>query len=323
MPHRWMSLAMVSGVVAGCGGSAGSLLLSNNDGLPDSGAGAEGSTDAGGPNGHSDADSMVDATSPSGATDGASEASSMKTGDGSPSADARAEGGPTTSNCPAITESGGAFVDMHGTDDTGHGGGSGTCAYKTITYALAHFDRTIAVNNGTYTAATGEQFPLVMTGRQTLSCADSTTTLIEGENDYQNTRATIVIDGTSNVITHCGIVGDDTTGACVLVKSAGTGDGHEIELSEAQKCGDAAYRIEQSGVLLQGSWGHDSVHGVVWAGGNDLTGKLANNLFWNNSAQDITCTAADDGVTGNGNDDSYNNPVTCSVCDDCAGFAAP
>jgi Protein of unknown function (DUF1565) len=321
VPHRWMSLALVSGVVAGCGGSAGPLILvSNNDGLPDA-AGAEG-TDAGGPNGHSDGGPVVDATS--GGSDGATEASSMNPTDGSASADGQVtEGGPGPSSCPAITESGGVFVDPHGADDAAHGGGTGTCAYKTITYALAHFDRTIAVSAGTFSAATGETFPLVMTGRQELSCASPSTTLIEGQSDYQNTRATIVINGTANVITHCGIVGDDTTGACVLVKSAGTGDGHDIDLDDASQCGDAAYRIEQSGVVLEGSWGHDSVHGAVWAGNNDTTGQLTNNLFWNNSGTDITCTAGDDGVTGNGNDDSYNDPVTCSVCNNCSAFAGP
>lgn len=315
MPHRWMSLALVSGVVAGCGGSAGPLLLvSNNDGLPDGGPGGEGSADGGQSGGP-----MVDATSPG--TDGASDASSNPT-DGSPS-DARvAEGGPAPSSCPAITESGGVFVDAHGTDDASHGGGTGTCAYKTITYALAHFDRTIAVSAGTYSAATGEAFPLVMTGQQTISCASPSTGIIQGQADYQGTHATIVITGTSNVVTHCGIVGDSTTGACVLVKSAGTGDGHDIDLDDASKCGDTAYRIEQSGVVLEGSWGHESGHGVVWAAGG-LTGQLKNNLFWNNSSTDITCSAGDDGVTGNNNDDSYNDPVTCSVCDNCAAFAGP
>jgi hypothetical protein len=323
MPHRWMSLALVSGVVVACGGSGGPLQLGRNgEGLPEAGSGVDGSLDADTNPGADHADGSVTNDATTG--DGAQGGDTMDASPGKPpgldaAADAAHanEAGPGPSSCPAVMEATGVFVDgASGVDDATHGGAAGACAYKTISYALAHFDRAITVGAGTYSAATGETFPLVLTGRQTVTCTSYSTTTIKGQAAYQASRASVVLSGSVNQLSHCGVVGDDTTGSCVLVTSSGSGNGHTLDYDEASLCGGAAYRIEGDNVLVQGSWGHDSEHGIVWAG-TGQTGQMLNNLLWNNTGDDITCSSPDNGVTGSGNDDSYNDPLTCSTCGNC------
>lgn len=79
------------------------------------------------------------------------------------------------------------YVDgTNGTDDTSHGGSTGTGAWKTVTYALAQVTgssanpHTIHIAAGTYTPHTnGEAFPLTMEDYVSLSGEDQDTTILD------------------------------------------------------------------------------------------------------------------------------------------------
>jgi hypothetical protein len=208
----------------------------------------------------------------------------------------------------------GAFVDgANGVDDPSHGGAPGACAYRTITYALANAPRRIAVAAGTYSAATGETLPFILSGRQGLFCTDAT---LAGQAPYQNARATAVLTGTANTLSDCTFVGDDRSGACVLVASDGTRAGHDLEGLDVSHCGDVGVAIEGTLVQVADGFFHDSDRGVAWTTNADPTGELNDNTFANNAIEDIECTQADDNVTGGGNQDGTDVP-TCDGCGMC------
>jgi hypothetical protein len=208
----------------------------------------------------------------------------------------------------------GSYVDgAHGVDDVSHGGGPGACAYRTITFAIAHALRNISVAAGTYSATTGETLPLVLMGRQAILCSGAT---IDGQGIYLSTRATVVFGGTANVVQGCQIVGDDQPGACVLVEADGTKSGHLLEAVDVSHCGDAAVRMEGTLVNVDDSKFHDSDRGISWS--SYETGDMSNNTFANNVFDDIACDDGDpdNGVSGTSNTDGAG-AATCTGCGNC------
>jgi Protein of unknown function (DUF1565) len=223
-------------------------------------------------------------------------------------------GGSDAGPCPVVSATAGSYVDgAHGVDDVSHGGGPGACAYRTITFAIAHAHRYISVAAGTYSVSAGETLPLVLTGRQAILCSGAT---IDGQGVYDSTRATIVFSGTANVVQGCQVVGDDQPGACVLVESDATNSGHLLEAVDVSHCGDAAVRIEGTLVDVEDSKFHDSDRGVSWSYG--LVGDISNNTYSNNVFDDIACDDGDpdDGVGGTNNTDAAV-AATCTGCGNC------
>ena len=268
----------------------------DSSGVPDASGGpdASGVPDAGG---GPDASGVPDAGNPA---------------DAGPDASVR-DAAPDAPACPAASAAGNWYVDgARGVDDTAHGGGPGACAYKTMTFAVAHAKADIFVAAGTYSVAAGETLPLVLTGKQAIFCTNAT---LVGQGAYESSHATVVFTGSTNVLSGCTIVGDALTGSCVFIESDGKQAGHDLQSVDVSQCGDEAVDDEGTDVRVEGSSFHDSDRGVVWASG-DLEADMSNDKFSNNRLQDITCQASGSGVVGS-NDLDGNGDPTCGVCNYC------
>jgi len=320
--RRWVAYSLGMGLLAACSGSNAVVPFGEPDaatvGLDAAPtADATMATDEDGSNHASDASGDASSEPPHDATvEDAPEAGTEPDAGNGVGAD---DGGsdddaPDAPSCPVASTAGNAFVDgALGADDDSHGGSPGACAYKTITFAVARATRSILVAAGTYSEANGETLPLVLTGRQGILCTDAT---IEGQGHSSSMGATVVFDGTANVLSDCTLVGDDAAGACVLVESDGSRSGHDIESVDASHCGDAAVRVTGTLVEIQDSNFHDSDRGIWWNG--QTSGDMSNNTFSNNSIDDIACDDgdADPGVTGSNNTDGSGDP-SCDVCGAC------
>jgi hypothetical protein len=229
--------------------------------------------------------------------------------------------------CPAVpAPSDLHYVDPLGTNDANHGGGYGHCAYKTITYALTQATGQIAIQGGTYNAASGETFPLILTGSQSLTCQflTSVTAIIQGKGQSNVSFENVVVSfrGTHNGVTKCSIDGLGTPGYCLEVTSSGAaGTPHTIGFSDIGHCGGSTINVEQNinNVQVLSSQLHDSAVGVSWSGGNS-GGSMVTNTFSNNNNPgpiDIFCVGANTGVTGNGNTGSNSGKPFCQTCGNC------
>jgi hypothetical protein len=330
MSLRWVTLAPIAAIFAACGGSSGLLPLGE---LDLSEAGATG-TDA-------SSGTQADATMPGSGQDAASGGDAPSTpfdaGADAPGASGGNEGGlPEASPsgpCVPSSATSTVYVDpANGTDDRNHGGGKGACAYKTLTYALDATQgsaREIDLASGTYSAATGETLPFVLTGRQKLACALAT---LEGEALWASgpavgdaNRATVVLDGTSNTLDHCKIAGDRRStqaGNCVLVATDGAANApHTITYGDIQACGFLGARVNGTQLVVNETSLYNSANGIGWLAGADggrpdPTGQLDQDWFSGNTDSDIYCADTDPGVTGATN--HIEDP--CVGCSNCGAF---
>src|SRR5262249_34695920 len=117
------------------------------------------------------------------------------------------------------------YVDhANGTNDTEHGGGTGTCAYKTLAYALSQATGTISLVAGDtfQNAVGGEATPFALTGSQKLVCNGATFTT---PMNMSFTSGLINLQGTNNSVSGCNFVGAGLNvtgnGSCMIVKSSG------------------------------------------------------------------------------------------------------
>jgi len=201
-----------------------------------------------------------------------------------------------------------------GVDDDQHGGGSGACAYATLTYAIAQAPRRIRLAAGEYSANTGETLPFVLTQNQRLSCYDEgadDVAVLSGEGAYNTTTATVVFEGAQNQLQDCGVDGGGTAEHAVLVVGAPENDGHEIFFSDIRNA-DVGVSITGAGSQL--SIGESSVHdnataGLAWDAGKN--GFIEANSFSANGT-DITCADGSPGIQG-----TDNGGPSCSGCQNC------
>jgi hypothetical protein len=212
--------------------------------------------------------------------------------------------------CAPLSSGGPRYVDpASGTDDAQHGGGSGSCAYKTITFATAHASGDIILAKATYQAP-AENFPLVLEGTQKLLCNGATLRGSGGAN-----KDTVEFQGTANGIDQCVIDGQQAGSMCVYVSHASaTGSVHTISKCDIQKCGVTAVYVASGNLAVTGSSIHEApLDGILWYG---TSGSMTGNQFSGNT-RDITCpTPPGAGITGSGNSNGGGPPV-CSMCANC------
>jgi len=209
------------------------------------------------------------------------------------------------------------FVDpSSGTDDPNHGGGYGSCGYKTLTYALTRAKGQIALQTATYSPASGETLPFVLKDTQQLLCKYMTTApaKIEGRGIFLgvNANVNVAFIGTQNGLKDCIVDGVSGAGYCIDVfASAAAASPHTITNVDVGNCGGSAIHVENniSNLVVNGSKIHDSGTGIFWVGTN--TGSMGSNVFTNNGF-DIYCQNADLGVTGSG-----NTAPSCQACGHC------
>jgi len=145
---------------------------------------------------------------------------------------------------PVASDGRDAWVDPQlGADDLEHGGAPGASAYRTITYALEHASATIHLDDGTYAAASGERFPLVLTGGQALSGDPDLGAQLVGNGPLSigtpgdPLYTTIALSGDDNRVERCDVTPNtanpDWSPACVRITTSGP---HVVTESNLHGC---------------------------------------------------------------------------------------
>jgi hypothetical protein len=129
-------------------------------------------------------------------------------------------------SCTPTSASNPVYVDpVNGADNASHGAQPAQCAYKTLTYALAHATGTInLLNTGSYTGGT-ETYPLVLSGSQVVNC-DPNNTGTKAHLILPNTGATtaVQLNGSTTKLLNCDVSATTNAAsfsACVTIGGAG------------------------------------------------------------------------------------------------------
>jgi parallel beta-helix repeat protein len=209
------------------------------------------------------------------------------------------------------------WVDpVGGVDDDLHGGAPGTCAYKTLSYAVAQGHLDIHVAPGTYDAAGGEAFPILLFETQRILCeaVDGNRPLITGGGTYTTYTATIVASGSGNVIDGCDIVGLDEPAYCIDSIGAPVAE-IRFQGNDVSGCLNGI-RLATGGAVMEGNTIHDNgLTGIHAQVGEDSA--ITSNVFSGNPT-DINCNPGMGWPTmvGSGNQ-SMDGPPICVACDGC------
>lgn len=205
-------------------------------------------------------------------------------------------------SCVPSSASAPVFVDpATGVDDASHGAQPGNCAYKTITYALAHATGRINLNN-TAVYQTAETFPLVLNGAQILDCDPGNTgtkARLVGNGDFTSAAGNVIITGTANQLLRCDISSPNGTSAlankaCIHVLTSGP---HFIDGCNLHTCfGTSVLGI--SGLVAGGA--NSSGTSVFNTTINNGISNCVNQIGMNWAIENMTCTAGNDGVNGCG-----------------------
>jgi len=212
-------------------------------------------------------------------------------------------------------------VDGVGGVDAADHGEPGACAYKTITYALAHATGQINLAPATYSS---EVWPLVLTGAQQIACNPNGTgrATIKMVNLIGDT--VIKLNGSQNVLTDCIVNGNINPVACIQVTMSGssTATPNSLINLDIGDCNSADVLVgtDVGNVRIQNSVIHGSNFGVLWDSG--ASGQMLTNSFTTGVLTDIICQDSGTGVSGSGNTDSAQpgSVPTCSHCTACTTF---
>ncbi len=231
-----------------------------------------------------------------------------------------------TSPCAVANASDPQFVDPNlGTDDAFHGNAAGSCAYKTITYALTRATGEIDLTNATYSAL--ETFPLTLTGGQMLNCEPAGAAgpaTISGGAGSTNCN-TIYMTGAGNTVENCllspggtscptTIFTVDYTGAGVITNNTITG-GISASGSVAIEVLGSNY-VSISGNTITGGY-----YGILWMGSSPQTGSMGGNIISGVDQADIYCQEwLDPNVVRGGSVNTLEDPGTCGQCSNCGSF---
>jgi hypothetical protein len=228
----------------------------------------------------------------------------------------------TFSTCPVPAPGGTRYVDHdNGADDTLHGGAAGTCAFKTVTYGLAHATERIVLAPGDYPGKTADPTPYVLTGRQVLvgDVTDAGKVVMAPGGPPSNLRYGAIFAGTRNGVDHCTISGDSngTMGLLVSALASTSADPHFLTNSVVKGLSDIMWVQRAAGnILIQGNTFMSTSSGGIQWDPVDATGSLIGNSFVATAA-DMNCTAgANPSLTGRGNARG-GGPISCFGCQGC------
>jgi hypothetical protein len=230
--------------------------------------------------------------------------------------------------CPAVVATGTAhYVDpVNGKDDPANGAGMGVCAYKTITYALTQTTSEVNIVAGVYSAASGETFPLTLTGEQSINGL-SPSAIVEGAS---SNGLTIDFEGLETATAGFAVVNTATSGDSVCF-NGGTNTAVFASNMDISGCTIGFY-IQGPAFQLTGSTLHNLgnsaipyVYGIIFdpfAGDTtSVNGQLQNNTITVGTPaeeDDVACTAANT-LTGFGNRDN-GGAFSCAGCTNCPFF---
>jgi hypothetical protein len=214
--------------------------------------------------------------------------------------------------------SGTRFVDHAlGTDDEMHGAGTGSCAYKTLTYALKKSPGEIALAAAdTYQGGVaGEKLPFLLLGQQTLSCNGAS---LLNDADMGTYDGIVQFAGTRNAATGCNFDGGKWGGYCLVVNASGASSSapHVITKSSFTGCGNVTI-VVPSGfdhvTISQNSFTLDFA--CIYLMGTHSDIRITDNTFVGTNT-DVMCDNAAPGVTGSGNVRGGGG-IACTMCGGC------
>jgi hypothetical protein len=205
------------------------------------------------------------------------------------------------------------FVDpVLGTDDSMHGRLAGTCAYKTLTFALTQAAGVINLASATYTGGMGgEGTQWVLQNAQEVDCAAGAKLanfIISGDGGV----STVLLLGSSN-IRHCEL----ESGSAAIEVPSPNPSAHIIDSCDIHGAFYGIYsQVGQVTVSSSNIHNNGAGGGIHWHFNSaGLTGSMTNNTFSGNAGSDISCAGSDNSVTGSGNTNAGG--LTCSGCAHC------
>ena len=229
-------------------------------------------------------------------------------------------------SCAQASPNAMAYVDeTAGSDDAEHGGAAGSCAYKTLTYALAHAQGSIVLAAGNYPGP-GDTLPFVLGGRQALVCDRESPAVIgydaSAVADREGSAVAPLVPlvrlaGTGNTVNGCTFDGlDDATVACVDVAPTST-RGHTVENDTFEGCGGVGVLVEDDvqGAAVRGNRFERTELGVSF--GARVSGAITGNAFSGAGAADIECADHDGRNVSGGDNTRDNGSATCVDCAAC------
>jgi hypothetical protein len=216
-------------------------------------------------------------------------------------------------DCRPASLSATQYVDhASGTDDAAHGGATGTCAYKTLTYALAHSTGSVQlVGTDTFPGGVvGESAPYTLGTAQKLFCNNAKFTWPTASGSYSGL---VGMAGTANTIDGCRLDGATNGGYCAVVSTTGT---HTFSNNTVTNCGNVAVDValNVSGITLIGNTFTANYSAIHFEGTNG--GTLTNNSIVSTGTIDVYCASPSDGLTGSGNTRGAGT-INCTGCTHC------
>ncbi len=216
--------------------------------------------------------------------------------------------------CPAVADEDPHYVDgAKGTDVAGNGGASGACAFRTMTYALAHSKGTLRVAGGTYPTPS-EPIPLLLQGTQGVDCPSDGSAVFVNQYNY-GPQGLLSLSGTANFIRACTIQGRDSGGFAIGVTSSGaTLTPHRIEDCQfIDAFGEAIYVSKNVANLRidRNSFTRGNT-GVLLDSGTSGVSLTANTF--SGTSRDLFCYGA---TVGGGLNTSGGGPIICAMCPFC------
>jgi hypothetical protein len=213
------------------------------------------------------------------------------------------------------------FVDHQlGTDDEAHGTSVGACAYRTLTYALAHATDA-AISLATYDTyqggVDGETLPFLLTGTQQLFCNGA---VLENAADQGTYDGIVQFSGTTNGVTSCQFEGLDEGGYLLLVNSSGAGYDapHGVANTVFRDGGNVALSVGAGfdNLVVTDSTFQTSFVGIYPTGSHANVRIVDNTFAAGGDGYDVVCDDAEPGVTGSGNSEG-GAPIACGICGGC------
>jgi hypothetical protein len=224
--------------------------------------------------------------------------------------------------CPVAPASAAHYVDpVSGVDNASAGVGTGACAFRTITYALTQATAQINLAPGNYTVASGETFPIVLNGTQSLN---GTRAAILKGNGPASAEYTVSMQGSANTINGFTLINSGLTDFTTCVQTASSTEGivtnMDISGCPIGLAAKTTFQFIGNNVHDMNNTTNMYLAGVLVdpGGGSmaDIAGQFVNNTFTISTPAyngDIACTASDEATRGSGNRDNGAD-VKCEGC---------
>ncbi len=217
--------------------------------------------------------------------------------------------------CPTVAADAPHYVDgTSGTDSTFNGGAGGACAFRTMTYALAHSKGTLRVAGGTYPTP-AEPLPLMLQGTQGVECPSDKSGVFANPH-ADGPPALLSMSGTSNFVRACTIQGSAGQGGeAITVASSGAPTApHRIEQCQFIDAFNDGVRVFQNVANVridQNSFlrGYNGVFTDFGATNVSLTGNT-----FSATVADLACAG---GTVGGGSNMRDGGPIVCFQCPSC------